>query len=111
MTTFNWTIANLEYTNDDAQGVVVAHWRVQGVEIIEDNIYDASAYGTQSFTPDPEADGYIAFADLTEATVLAWVWDQEEDWKTNVEQNIANKIESLKNPATLSGKPWDNQDV
>jgi len=107
MTDFNWTIGNLEYTNDDAQGVVVAHWRVTGT----DGDHSASAYGTQSFTPDPEADGYIAFADLTEATVLAWIWDQAEDWKTNVEQNIANKIESLKNPATLSGKPWDNQDV
>jgi len=107
MTDFKWSIANLEYTNDDAQGVVVAHWCVTGT----DGDHSASAYSTQSFTPDPEADGYIAFADLTEETVLAWIWDQAEDWKTNVEQNIANKIESLKNPATLSGKPWDNQEV
>ena len=107
MTTFTWTIANLEYNNDADQGVVVAHWRVTGT----DGEHSASAYGTQSFTPDASADDYIAFADLTEADVLAWIWDQEEDWKTNVEQNIANKIEALKNPATLSGKPWDNQDV
>ena len=102
MTTFTWTIANLEYNNDSDQGVVIAHWRCTGV----DGDYSASAYSTQSFTPDPSADGYVAYADLTEATVLAWIWDQEEDWKTNVETGIANKIESQKNPATLSGMPW-----
>ena len=102
MTDFKWSIANTEYTNDDAQGVVVAHYRVDGV----DGEHTAGAYGSIGFTPDPEADGYVAFSDLTEETVLAWIWDQAEDWKTNVEQSIANKIESLKNPATLSGKPW-----
>ena len=102
MTTFTWTIANLKYTNDEAQGVVVAHWRCTGT----DGDHSASAYGTQSFTPDPEADGYIAFADLTEADVLAWVWDQAENWKTETESAIQAKIDALANPTTLSGMPW-----
>ena len=102
MTTFTWTIANLERTNDADQGVVVAHWRVTGT----DGDHSASAYGTQSFTPDPTADGYVAFADLTEADVLAWVWNQAEDWKTDTESAIQAKIDALANPTTMSGMPW-----
>lgn len=101
MTTFTWTIAQLERNADDG-GVTVAHWRVTGTE----GDHSASAYGTQSFTPDSEADGYVAFADLTEATVLAWVWGQAENWKTDTESAIQAKIDALANPETVSGMPW-----
>jgi len=103
---YTWTIGQLEYNNDSDQGVVVAHWRCTGTETVGDVTYSASAYSTQSFTPDPSADGYVAYADLTEATVIGWVQnavDQEA-----VEEAIANKIEADKNPATLSGMPWAN---
>ena len=99
---YNWTIGQLEYNNDSDQGVVVAHWRCTGV----DGDYNATAYSTQSFTPDPSADGYVAYADLTEATVLGWVQNAVDQAAT--EASIAAKIESQKNPATLSGMPWAN---
>jgi hypothetical protein len=98
--TYNWTIGQLEYNNDSDQGVVVAHWRCTGV----DGDYNATAYSTQSFTPDPSADGYVAFADLTEAVVIGWVQSAVDQAAT--EASIAAKIESQKNPATLSGMPW-----
>ena len=97
---YTWTIGNLEYNNDSDQGVVIAHWRCTGV----DGDYSASAYSTQSFTPDPSADGYVAFADLTEATVIGWVQNAVDQAAT--EASIASKIEAQKNPATLSGTPW-----
>jgi len=97
---YTWTIGQLEYNNDSDQGVVVAHWRCTGV----DGDYSASAYSTQSFTPDPSADGYVAYADLTEATVIGWVQNGVNQAAT--EASIAAKIESQKNPATLSGMPW-----
>jgi hypothetical protein len=100
MTTYTWTIANLEYNNDSDKGVVIAHWRVTA----QDGDYTASSYGTQSFTPDPSADGYVAFADLTEATVIGWVQNAVD--QTATEASIASKIEAQKNPATLSGTPW-----
>ena len=99
---YTWTIGQLEYNNDSDQGVVVSHWRCTGV----DGDYSASAYSTQSFTPDPSADGYVAYADLTEATVLGWVQNAVDQAAT--EASIAAKIESQKNPATLSGMPWAN---
>jgi len=101
--TYNWTIANLEYNNDSDQGVVVAHWRCTGV----DGDYSASAYSIQSFTPDPSVDGYVAYADLTEATVIGWVQNAVDQAAT--EASIAAKIEAQKNPATLSGTPWASE--
>jgi hypothetical protein len=97
---YTWTIGQLEYNNDSDKGVVIAHWRCTGV----DGDYSASAYSTQSFTPDPTADGYVAYADLTEEIVVGWVQNAVDQEAT--EASIASKIESQKNPATLSGMPW-----
>ena len=100
MTTFTWTIANVEYNNDADQGVTVAHWRCTGVE----GDHTASSYGTTSHTPDPSADGWVAYADLTEATVLGWVHGQVNQEDT--EAAIQTKLDALANPTSLSGMPW-----
>ena len=100
MTTYTWTIANLEYTNDADNGVTIAHWRVSA----QDGDYTASSYGTQSFTPDPSADGYVAFADLTEATVIGWVQNALDT--DAMEASLQDNIDAQKTPATISGMPW-----
>ncbi len=74
MATFTWAIAQLEHNVADG-GVIVAQCRVSA----EDGGYTASAYGTAGFTPDPEAAGFIPYADLTEADVLGWVWANEAE--------------------------------
>ena len=99
-TTFTWSIANLEYNNDTDQGVIVAHWRCTGVD--GDNT--ASSYGTTSHSPDPSSDGYVAYADLTEVTVLGWVHGQVSQEDT--EAAIQAKLDALANPTSLSGMPW-----
>jgi hypothetical protein len=99
MMTYNWTIANLEHNVADG-GVVVAHWRC----VAEDGDYTASAYGTAGFTPDPTVEGFIAYADLTEADVLVWVWGSVG--KDEMEANLANQIEDQKAPKTEVGLPW-----
>ena len=105
MTTFTWTIANLEYNNDSDKGVVVAHYRVTA----QDGDYTASSYGTQSFTPDPSADGYVAFADLTEATVIGWVKNALDT--DAMEASLQDNIDAQKTPATLSWMPWVIEEV
>ena len=109
MTTFTWTIANLEYTNDDSKGVVVAHYRVDGV----DGEYTMGAYGTQSFTPDPTAEGFVAFEALTEADVIAWVKESlgGDEKVAEIEDAIQQKIEEQKNPPVVSGLPWINESL
>ena len=99
----NWTIAQLERNTADG-GVTVAHWRVSAEETVGENTYSASAYGTCGFTPDATADGFVAYDDLTEADVLAWVWESVD--KDATESSLTQKIEADKNPVTTTGLPW-----
>jgi len=103
----NWTIATLESNNADG-GVTVAHWRCNAEETVgtgDDAVtYTASAYGTCGFTPDASADGFVAYADLTEAEVLNWVWDSVD--KDATEAALTAKIEADKNPVSTTGVPW-----
>ena len=94
-----WTIANLERNVADG-GVTVAHWRVTEV----DGDYTASAYGTVGFTPDADADDFVAYDDLTEDDVMTWVWaDVDQD---ATEAALTAKIEADKNPVSADGVPW-----
>ena len=94
-----WTIANLERNVADG-GVTVAHWRVTEV----DGDYSASAYGTVGFTPDPDADDFVAYDSLTEATVLGWVHAEVDQSAT--EAALTANIEAQKNPVSADGMPW-----
>jgi len=97
-----WTIAQLERNTAD-DGVVVAHWRASDV----DGDHSGSSYGTCGFTPDSSADGYTAYADITEAQAIGWVKDSMgEEAVTAVEDSIAAQIADSKAPALATGTPW-----
>ena len=98
--TYNWTVANLERNTTDG-GVTVAHWRCAGDD---GNGNTASSYGTTSHTPDPDAAGFVAFDDLTEADVLGWVHGVIDQAAT--ESAIEAKINEMANPTTSDGLPW-----
>lgn len=93
-----WTISTLERNTDD--GVVVAHWRASDA----DGEHSGSSYGSCGFTPDADADGYVAYDSLTEETVIGWVKaDVDAD---AVEASIAAQIADSKAPAITTGVPW-----
>jgi hypothetical protein len=94
-----WTIANLERNVADG-GVTVAHWRVTEV----DGDYSASAYGTVGFTPDADADDFVAYDSLTEEVVMGWVWESVNQKDT--EAALTANIEGQKNPVSADGMPW-----
>jgi hypothetical protein len=94
-----WTIAQLERNTADG-GVVVAHWRCEAV----DGDYSASSYGTVGFTPDPTDPDYIPYESLTEADVLAWVYESVD--KDATEAALAANIAEQKAPQTVVGTPW-----
>ena len=98
-----WTIATLERELADG-GVTVAHWRCTEEETVGEETFSASSYGTVGFTPDPTASDYIAYDSLTEANVLAWVWESVD--KDATEAALTAKIEADKNPTSGSGVPW-----
>ena len=96
-----WTISTLERNTDD--GVVVAHWQASDA----DGEHVGSSYGTCNFTPDPSADGYTAYADITEAQAIGWCKDSMgEEAVTGVEDSIAAQIADSKAPAITAGTPW-----
>ena len=97
-----WTISTLERNTDD--GVVVAHWQASDSETVGEVEHTGSSYGTCGFTPDADADGYTAYADITEAQVIGWVKaDVDAD---AVEASIASQIADSKAPAITTGVPW-----
>jgi hypothetical protein len=64
-----------------------------------------SSYGTCSFTPDADSEGFVAFEALTESDVLEWVYEALD--KDAVEASIATQIEAQKAPVTMTGLPWN----
>lgn len=93
------TITNLERDATDG-GVMVAHWRVSAAE----GDYTASSYGTCSFGYDATAEDFIAFEELTEADVIAWVQAQVD--VESIEAALEADIAEQQAPATISGLPW-----
>ena len=105
-----WTISTLERNSSD-DGVIVAHWRASDSEVVgtgDDAVtHSGSSYGTCSFTPDSSAEGYTAYADITEAQAIGWVKDSMgEEAVTGVEDSIAAQIADSKAPALAIGTPW-----
>jgi len=91
-----WKISTLD--RDVATGfVTTAHWTATAV----DGEHSASAYATVSW---PEGTPAVPYANLTEATVLEWVWNAVD--KSATEASLAAQIELLKNPVKATGTPW-----
>ena len=95
-----WTIETMEHEVSDG-GVIVAHWQATKT----DGDYSARSYGTCSFTPDPSADDYVLYDNLTEEVVLGWCWDGDVD-KDAIEASLTAQIEEQKAPTTTDGVPW-----
>jgi hypothetical protein len=91
-----WSIVNLDRNTSDGF-VTTAHWYAYAV----DGEHSASAYATVSWA---EGTPTIAYENLTEATVLGWVWESVD--KASTESALAAQIELKKNPVKATGKPW-----
>ena len=101
------TITNLERTLPS--GVVYnIHYRFDLV----DGEYSKGAYGTVSVTGDPNAEGFIAYDDLTETTVKTWVTEAlgGQEKVDEIEAALQAKIEEDKNPTSAVGMPWASEE-
>lgn len=90
-------IVNLERTQDG--GVVVAHWTASKV----DGDFTANTYGTKSFTPDPESEGFTAYENLTQEIVVGWFTEEEV---AQIESVLDADLEAQAAPQVISGLPW-----
>jgi hypothetical protein len=95
--TTTWKITNLEHKTADGF-VSTAHWSATAV----DGEHTATIYATSSW-----ADGTptVPYADLTEATVLGWIWENGVD-KTATEAALTAQLEAKKAPVVAHGTPW-----
>ena len=95
-TTTTWTISTLD--REVSNGFVnCAHWQATAV----DGEHSASCYATCSWA---EGTPTVPYANLTEATVLGWVWESVD--KAATEASLATQIALLKNPVVATGTPW-----
>jgi hypothetical protein len=92
-----WTISTLDRETSN-NFVTCAHWQSTAT----DGDYTASIYSTCSW-----ADGtpVIPYENLTQETVLGWVWANGVD-KQATEDALAANIALQKNPVTSTGVPW-----
>ena len=92
----NWTISTME--REVSNGfVITAHWQATAT----DGDYTASTYSTCSWA---EGTPTIPYANLTQETVLNWVWESVD--KQATEDALAANIALQKNPVTATGTPW-----
>ena len=95
--TTTWTISQLDRQTSDGF-VTTAHWQATAV----DGEHSASTYATCSW---PDGTPTVAYNQLTQETVLGWIWANGVD-KDAVEASLAAQIELKKNPTTATGVPW-----
>ena len=102
-----WKIKTMDRNISDG-GVTAAHWTVVESETVgtgDDAItYTASSYGACNFTPDSSAADFVAYDDLTEATVLGWVHADVD--KDAIEESLTAQITEQKTPTKGEGVPW-----
>ena len=97
-----WRVVQMDRNTADG-GVTTVHWDVTEV----DGDYSARIYGSESFEPNASDENFIAYADLTEATVVQWVKDAlGADEVTEIESKLTADIADQKAPAQESGVPW-----
>ena len=92
-----WKISQMDRKTADGF-VTTAHWICSG----QDGEFTGSVYASCGF----EGELSVPYEQLTEATVLGWVWQKVD--KEATEAAVAAQIEAQKNPVQVSGLPWSN---
>lgn len=114
--TTTWTINNMEHINDDG-GVIAVHWSCTARAETGESAVEAGKLRCEYDATSPD---FVAYDQLTEATVLGWVYDSliegeetAEEAKTRIEANRTGKVEGqiARKTAQASGMPWDKDEV
>ena len=108
--TTTWSVSDMTHKDSDG-GVFLVYWSL----IATDGTYSAQEGGKLRCTADPSASDYIAYADLTEADVLGWVYssliiDDETaaEAKARIEAERTAKVQGQidRAAANSTGLPW-----
>jgi hypothetical protein len=99
-----WQINTAEYlvaSGDRSNVITTVHWRVTKTV----GEHSAGSYGSAGL--EAPGDTFIAWADVTEANVLAWVQAAlGEEMIASMEASLDAQIAEQATPTTGSGVPW-----
>jgi ATP:corrinoid adenosyltransferase len=102
-----WVINQLECLPQDGDlkdFVVVAHWNRNAKEVVNEKEYQASVYGSVSFSKDNVTD-FIPYDELTYEIVCGWL-DNSLDVPA-LDANLDQQIENIINPPIITlPLPW-----
>lgn len=106
MATFTWTVLSVDVSTELLAGhddiVTVVYWQCVG----EQDGYSARLERNSKIPYD--AATWVAYADLTEAQMLAWVF-AAEDLQTNTEAEIQQMLDvQITPPVVQPALPWAN---
>ena len=108
--TCTWSVNNMTH-NDADGGVTIVYWSC----VASDGTYSATEGGKLRCEPDPSDANYVPYADLTEATVLGWVYNSliegdetADEAKARIEANRTAKVQGQIDRANSQsdGMPW-----
>ena len=111
--TTTWSVGDMTHKDSDG-GVFLVYWSLTA-ESDGTPSYSAQEGGKLRCTADPSASDYIAYADLTEANVLGWVYsslivDDETaaEAKARIEAERTAKVQGQidRAAADSTGVPW-----
>jgi len=112
--TNTWSVSNMVHQDSDG-GVITVYWSM--VAQNDSGPESATEGGKLRLTPDPSSPDYIAYADLTEADVLGWVYNSliegeetADEAKARVEADRTAKVQGqIDRAASQSdGVPWSS---
>jgi hypothetical protein len=84
-------------------GITVAHWTVS--KTVGD--ITAGSYGAQGFQPDPQAQQFTTFPQVTEAQVIDWIKAAiGTEGLAALEAGLDAQIAQIQTPVTATGMPW-----
>ena len=111
--TTTWNVSDMTHKDSDG-GVFLVNWSLTAQSDGTPS-YSAQEGGKLRCTADPSASDYIAYADLTEADVLGWVYDSlivgdetAAEAKARMEAERTAKVQKQIDAAatTATGVPW-----
>jgi len=111
--TTTWKVSDMTHVDADG-GVIKAYWTCNALSDTTPS-YSASEGGKLICTYDASASGYIAYASLTEADVLGWIYtsliegsETAAEAKARIEANRTSRVQGqIDRAATQAeGVPW-----
>ena len=111
--TTTWLVTDMTHVNADG-GVIKAYWTCNALSDTTP-AYSAAEGGKLLCTYDASASGYIAYASLTEANVLGWIYtsliegsETAAEAKARIEANRTARVQGqIDRAATQAeGVPW-----